>query len=197
VNCPVRVAVVDSGSNLYDAIAGGLPLAGVDLQDSLGHGTAVAATILDQNPALKLYIVRIFAERLACHVELLARAIDWCAANRMDVANLSMGTQDHGHAAVLQAAVDEASRRGTLVVSAYGWYPGALAGAIAVDEDRTCPYGEVRSRLVRGRRILTAPGASAGGRMHGISFAVANATAAIVRLLSGGASKEHVLDLFV
>ncbi len=170
----LRIAVVDSGINPRLArIAGGVSLTGGDLDDRVGHGTAVAAAILERAPDVELYAVKIFDRTLACDLDRLVCALAWCGQNHIDIVNLSIGTADPSHAGALAEAVSQLK---ATVVSAYGWLPGNLDGVVAVDEDRTCPPGECRSRVIDSRRILVCSGASPEGALRGVSFAVANAT---------------------
>jgi hypothetical protein len=92
----MRIAIVDSGIFAnhphVGEIAGGVSFAGEDFVDRLGHGTAVAGAILEKAPDAQLYAVKIFDRRLSTKFEVLAQALDWCAENRMDIVNLSIGT---------------------------------------------------------------------------------------------------------
>lgn len=206
----MRVAVVDSGINSshprISSVAGSFVLAGDDDQDRVGHGTAVAATILEHAAAhLELYSVKIFDRTLACRIDLLVRAIEWCANNAIYLANLSVGTPNPSHAGPLARAVEQARSAGVIVVSAHGWLPGNLDGVIAVDEDRTCPRDKFRMRKVNGRSILACSGRPPAGDLKGISFAVANATGLLAGALGtaetlrreGSLEAGNLLDLLI
>ena len=204
----VRVAVVDSGIHAANPHIGGSRVSGVrilpdgdvdaDFVDRIGHGTAVAAAILDKAPGIELVAVRVFDRTLATSAEVLARGISWAAGHGARLINLSLGTSNPARAAVLGAAVEAAVVAGAIVVSAFesdgvAWLPGSMPNAVGVTLDATCD----RHALVMtadGTRGSVRFGASAYPRpiegvpvernLSGISFAVANVTGFLARLLS-------------
>jgi hypothetical protein len=111
--------------------------------------------------------------------------------------NLSLGTTNAEHAALLADALAYAESRGTRVVSAYEahdarWLPGALAGAIgvigdaeidreAMDSLGDSPFGTSPVRASVYPRPI--PGVPRERNLSGISFAVANASGFLARLL--------------
>jgi subtilisin family serine protease len=119
----VRIAVVDSGIHAAHPHVGGIA-GGVafdpdgreadDCLDRLGHGTAVAAAIREKAPGAEIFAVKVFHDTLATGVSQLVRAIDWAAARRIELVNLSLGTANPEHEAVLRSAVERAARAGTL-----------------------------------------------------------------------------------
>ena len=203
----VRVAVVDSG--VYAAhphvqgVAGGVSLvtdpASGDYIDRHGHGTAVAAAIRDQAPAVELFAIKVFDRTLATSASTLERAIEWAAAQCMDLVNLSLGTTTAEHAGRLQEAVRAARRAGAVVVAAADQggmpsLPGALEGVVAVSLDWTCDRREIVVESADGGVILVRasgyprpiPGVPPERNLRGISFAVANASGVIARHLGAG-----------
>ena len=78
----IRVAVVDSGVHPTNPHIGGAAVTGVrifadgemdaDFVDRIGHGTAVAAAILEKAPEVDLVAVRVFDRTLATSAEVLA-----------------------------------------------------------------------------------------------------------------------------
>lgn len=190
----MKIAVIDSGVHAghphINGIAGGVAMVGDDLIDRIGHGTAVAAAIREKAPEAELYAVKVFDAKLACRIDALIQAIDWCAGNKIDIANLSLGTQNEAHAEPLREAVERARAAGTMIVAAWQWWPGRLDQAIAVDLDWSCPRDQYRTRVENGRTIIMAsgyprpiPGVAPDRNLSGISFAVANVTG----LLASGA----------
>lgn len=193
-----RVAIIDSGIHAahphIGGISGGVAIAPDgsetdDYIDRLGHGTAVAAVIREKVPDAELFAVKVFDRKLSTDIHTLTRAIRWCAENGMRWVNLSLGTANAAHAALLQQAVDDAARAGSTIVSAFEndgvpWLPGSLPGTIPVLLDWDCPREECRvQQLADGRTIYRAsgyprpiPGVSPGRNLKGISFAVANVT---------------------
>jgi len=199
----VRVAVVDSGIHAghphVGEVAGGIHIHGDlstdgDWIDRLGHGTAVAAAIREKAPAVELLAVRVFDRALSTSAAVLARAIDWSAEQGASFINLSLGTRNPEHAAILQAALDDAAQRGARVVSAsrhegVDWFPGSLPGAVGVVLDWDCPREEIRPQATPdGRQVYAAsgyprpiPGVPPERNLKGISFAVANVTGVLSR----------------
>lgn len=216
----VRVVVVDSGVHAahphVGGVAGGLTMGSDgseadDYVDWLGHGTAVTAAIKEKAPGAELFAVKVFGDRLATRCGALVRAIEWAAEHEARLVNLSLGTSNPAHEARLAAAVTRAAERGALVVSArrsdgVRWLPGSIPGAIGVLLDWSCPRHSVRlgtdhtgvpGFLASGfpRPI---PGVSPARNLGGISFAVANVTGVLARLVEaepevGGAGQVFEL----
>ena len=199
----VLVAVVDSG------VANGHPHVGVvargvrigadgsedqDFADRIGHGTAVAAAIRDKAPGAELLAVRIFERELVTTAEVLARGIMRAADLGARLVNLSLGTANPAHRAVLEAAVRYAAERGALVVTALEvdgvpMLPGAIDGVMGVRLDWECPRHTVTIATdPRGQAVASAsgyprpiPGVPPERNLKGISFAVANVTGVLAR----------------
>ena len=204
----VRIAVVDSGIHPANPHIGTTQLSGVrilpdgevdgDFLDRIGHGTAVAAAIVEKAPGIDLIAVRVFDRTLATSAEVLARGISWAAQHGARLINLSLGTSNASRAAVLSAAVEEAVAAGAIVVSAYetdgvAWLPGTLPNTVGVILDPTCDRhdlvmaaGRAPGKLVFGASAYPRPieGVPVERNLSGISFAVANVTGFLARLLS-------------
>lgn len=201
----VKVAVIDTGIHAdhphVGGISGGIGFdqegrATDDLQDRLGHGTAVAAAIREKAPAVALLAVKVFDRRLVTTGVALVEGIRWAIAQQVHLINLSLGTTNEAHRDVLVAAVAEAEAAGALVVAAAPqpdatWLPGALPGVIAVDVDWMCPRDECHGAIDdEGRVRLRAsgyprpiPGVPVDQNVSGLSFAVANASGFIALVL--------------
>ena len=202
----VTVAVIDSGVNVehphVGRVAGGVRIAlsgetEEDYVDRLGHGTAVFAAIQEKAPGAELYAVRVFTDRLKTSVRALVAAIDWAAQRRVRVVNLSLGTLREEHAAMLEAAVGRLGGGGGIVVAAetaggQRWWPGSLPGAVGVAMDEDMPRGCVAVGGGGGGGVVGAapyprpiPGVPRERNLSGISFAVANVTGMLARVLEG------------
>ncbi len=201
----VRIAVVDSGVHAMHphvgGVAGGVAIgrdgaATGDHLDRLGHGTAVAAVVKEKAPEAELLAVRVFHDRLATSCDALVRAVEWAAEHRARLVNLSLGTANPAHEARLAEAVARATREGALVVAAresdgVRWLPGSLPGAVGVLLEWDCPRHALRleSRPEGTPAFLASgfprpiPGVSPARNLAGVSFAVANATGVLARLL--------------
>ena len=79
-----------------------------DYLDRLGHGTAVAATIIEKAPDIELYAVKVFEKELATGGDALVAAMDWAIEHQMQVINLSLGTSNLELEVQLQAVVERA-----------------------------------------------------------------------------------------
>jgi subtilisin family serine protease len=203
----IRVAVIDSGVHQshphVGGVAGGIAIhadgqLSDDFVDRIGHGTAVMAAIREKAPAAQCYAVRIFDTRLSASGATLVAAIDWAIGAGMDIVNLSLGTTNAAHTAAFSNAVARARTRGVAIVSARDdegvqWLPGSLPGVVAVQADWECPRDQFRVAHVNGRPVFRAsgfarpiPGVDPRRNLHGISFAVANVSGFLARVLARG-----------
>jgi hypothetical protein len=201
----VRVAVVDSGiapgHPHVGSVGGGVCLICEadrtgEYRDRHGHGTAVAAVIRQKAEDAELLGVKVFDRELSTSAELLARAIRWAADHRAHVINLSLGTPNERHREGLSSAMQHATRCGALVVGALEsdgqlLFPGSLPGAVAVRLDPECPRDELIVEDAATLRVRASgyprpiPGVPPERNLFGISFAVANTTGFLARLLEG------------
>lgn len=199
----MRIGVIDSGvfaSHPHvNGVAGGVAIAPDgreenDYTDRLGHGTAVTAVIREKAPEAQIFAVKIFHDSLATRIEPLIAALDWCTRNEMDLVNLSLGTSNPAHAALLLEAVSRLRAQGRLLIAAgeddgVRWLPGSLPGVVAVELDWNCPRDEYRTGTRADGTIVhrasgfprPAPGISAERNLKGLSFAVANVTGLLAR----------------
>ena len=202
VGAGVSIAVIDSGVNPNHPhvgdVAGAvrIELTGsrsADYVDRMGHGTAVYAAIQEKAKGADLHAVRVFDDKLSTSTRALVAAIHWAAEQRVMLANLSLGTAKTGHALALGEAVAKLSEVGGVVVAAaesdgQRWWPGSLDGAIGVVMDPECPRDciELRHGHFAGSPFhRPIPGVPPERNLNGISFAVANVTGVLARLLEG------------
>ena len=145
----VRVAVLDSGLDLYSEIE---PAGVVDLvetenangDDMTGHGTAVAGIlaapcdgsgIVGIADAADVYIVRVLDAHNEAPLSRILRALDWCIEQDMDVVNMSFGTTQYS--ALLHNQIRRAADAGVLLVASAGngettEYPARFADVLSV-----------------------------------------------------------------
>lgn len=200
----VLVAVIDSGVHTAHphvrGVSGGVGI-GEDgtlvneYVDRLGHGTAVAAAIREKAPDADILVIKVFWRTLATDVATLVRAIDEAATRGAAVINLSLGTADMRHRAVLEAAVARARARGAIVVAAHDdegvrWLPGCLDHAVGVHANWTCAREAYCVAVADQRPVIAAsayprdiPGVPRERNVNGVSFAVANASGFVARAL--------------
>ena len=203
---PVSVAVIDSGVNVphphLPSVSGGVAFdlrgqESADYLDRLGHGTAAAAAIHEKAPEAEIFAVKVFDRELATTVSTLVRAIDWASERGTRLINLSLGTPNAFRAPELAPAVERAVARGSILVSAYEhdgqtWFPGSMPGVVGVVIDVQQPREHVVAAGLGSRIALRAspyprpiPGVPPERNLQGISFAVANATGVLARVLVG------------
>jgi hypothetical protein len=218
----VRIAVVDSGVQpghphvLHGQLAAGVAIDAEGLvaggvaadEDGLGHGTAVTAAIQERAPGAVIVPVRIFGSALRATPLALAGAIDWSVDQGVAIINLSLGSTNAAHQALLGRAVERAVRAGVAVVAARtaqgcACLPGSLPGVLGVELDWDCPRtglrwlgGEVRAFAAAGypRPI---PGVPQARNLHGISFAVAAASGLAACHWPGAAPESGRVDALV
>jgi subtilisin family serine protease len=201
----VRIAIVDSGVHAahphVGGVAGGVAIdedgeERADFVDRLGHGTAVTAAVHDLAPEAQLLAVRVFERRLSTSVAALVGGIRWAIRHEAQIVNLSLGAAREAHERELSEVVAEAVARGVLLVAAAAegdvrWLPGSLPGVLGVRVDWRC----TRDTLAavddeRGRTVVRAsgypraiPGVPPERNLKGVSFAVANTSGLVARLL--------------
>jgi subtilisin family serine protease len=185
----MKIAIIDSGIHPghphVGAIAGGVEITltgeGNDAIDRLGHGTAVAGAIREKVPDAELYAVKVFDRRLRANVGVILRALAWCRERDMDLVNLSLGTENPDHRQAFVEAIGD-----LLVVSAANVLPGSLPGVIGVGPDPDCPRDVFRYHdgvFYASPYPRAIPGVPADRNLHGTSFAVANMTGLVARVL--------------
>ena len=194
MSLPVRIGVLDSGvcrthphvGKIVDGITITADGAMAGYEDTLGHGTAVAAVIHHLNPEANLVAVKIFDRKLATSLPVVIRAIDWCLEHDIQIINLSLGTLNPEHRSAFEDAVARTRQAGAVIVSALEMsgtaaLPGSLEGVIGVME--AAEY-QVNHRY--GKLVYTAPpfprdipGVPRDRNLSGVSFAVARVSAQI------------------
>lgn len=166
-------------------------------EDLLGHGTAVAATILDLSAVARVLSIRVFHDTPRAPVDRVIAAFRRALEFSPAVVNLSLGTSDPFEAEKWKEPLEIARRAEVTVVapaSDFGSpsYPGLFPGVVAVCADpnvsRAAP---VRRRHGAREFVFASPfprpieGLERSMNLAGISFATANASAAIVDLRLG------------
>jgi hypothetical protein len=178
------------------------PLDG-DTVDRLGHGTAVAAAIRDIAPGTTLIVGKIFDRSLVTNAVVLARGIDWAVERQARIINLSLGTANPAHAAALGESVAHAAAAGAIVVSAREsggvvWLPGSIEGVASVVSDSSLERDELE---IDERGCAAAPyprpipGVPRERNLSGVSFAVANVSGFLARLLEGREDLQRLDDV--
>jgi len=187
----MKIAIIDSGIHPghphVGEIAGGVQIAlageSQDTIDRLGHGTAVAGAIREKVRDAELYAVKVFDRRLTANIGVILRALEWCRDHRMDLVNLSLGTENPAHRDAFLRVLGD----GLLVVSAANVLPGSLSEVIGVAPNPDCPRDVFRYHagvFYASPYPRPIPGVPVTRNLRGISFAVANMTGLVARALS-------------
>ena len=186
----MKIAIIDSGIHAghphVGEIAGAVEITiageGIDAIDRLGHGTAVAGAIREKLPDAELYAVKVFDRRLTANIGVILRALEWCRQHEMDLINLSLGTENAAHReSFVRVLADD-----LLVVSPAHVLPGSLPGVIGVAPDLDCPRDVFRyhSGVFHASPYpRPIPGVPFERNLQGVSFAVANMTGMVARVL--------------
>ena len=208
----IRVAVIDSGVHAshphVGGVAGGIGIdehgtAHDDFVDRLGHGTAVAAAIREKAPAAELIAIKIFDRELASTAAALVAACEQALAMHARIINLSLGTRNADHEDALAEVVGRVRDAGAILIAAgeqdgIRWLPGSIRGAWAVTLDWAVPRERCRlERLDANGAVFHAsgyprpiPGVPPERNLKGLSFAVANVTGTVARLLADDAAGD-------
>jgi subtilisin family serine protease len=172
--------------------------------DRLGHGTAVAAAIHDLAPGATLIVGKIFDRTLTTNANVLARGIEWAVSRGARLVNLSLGTANPVHRERLSDAVASAAAKGTIVVCAgetngVQWLPGSLPGVVSVTANGQLERNEVivgPTGFIAAPYPRAIPGVPKERNLSGVSFAVANVTGILARLLEGRPDLRNTDELF-
>ena len=210
----IRVAVIDSGVHAthphVGSVAGGMGIDDTgtihdDYVDRLGHGTAVAAAIREKAPDAEIFAIKVFDRELAATGQALVTACEQALALNAHVVNMSLGTQNAEHEQALAAVVGRLRESGAVVIAAgeqagIRWLPGSLLGVWSVSLDWTVPRGACRiDRLNQTGASFRAcgfprpiPDVPPERNLQGLSFAVANVTGIVAKLLADDDSGDAV-----
>lgn len=180
------VAVIDTGIDYNHEFFKNRIIGGYDLyyyddyaEDTDGHGTHVASTVIDvasSNDNVKVMPLKVFANGAdSCSSTTVAEAIRYAADHGADVINLSLGGQHRSE--IEQQAIDYANSKNVAVVAAAGneslnleitpYSPGGLDGVITVSAMTKDKNLASFSNYGNGVVEFTAPGVSIKGAQMG------------------------------
>ena len=206
----VMVAVLDTGVDLaHPAFAGALADPGdwYDFVDEdgvpdepqgdgasgagFGHGTAVAALVLQVAPRATLLPLRVLDAEGVGDLAMLLRAVDHAVERGAHVLNMSLGALDDSDA--LRALVDHAASRGVFVVASAGnTGDHRITFPAAIDDDLTVGVGSVDAEDVKsdfstfGEHLtMVAPGEALWTAFPGEAAAHWSGTSMAAPLVSG------------
>ena len=213
----IRIAVIDSGVHASHPHVGGIG-GGVgvdehgglhgDYVDRLGHGTAVTAAIREKAPAAEIFSIKVFDRELAATGAALVAACEYALTLPAHLVNLSLGTQNTDHEPALRDVVTRLRDRGAIVIAAgdqdgVRWLPGSIEGVWSVALDWRVPRDTMKiDRLSqRGGSFRASgfprpiPGLPPEKNLKGLSFAVANVTGIVARVMTEAAMDDPIAAL--
>jgi subtilisin family serine protease len=215
----VRVAVIDSGVHAshphVQGVAGGVCIddAGAesnDFVDRLGHGTAVTAVIREKAPAAEIFAIKVFDRDLTTTGGALVAALQWARRHDARLVNLSLGTTNPAHEPALTREVDAANQAGIVIVAAAAeperrWLPGSLPSVVSVTMDMSLPRDVCELTVERNGSVTAKacgyprpiPGVAPERNLMGLSFAVANVSGLIARVLENVPQNKGIGDALV
>lgn len=188
------VAVIDTGIDYDHEIFSGRIYNGYDFyfndkycEDTQGHGTHVASTVIDVaggNKNIKVMPLKVFGHEDSCSSSTVAEAIKYATDNGANVINLSLGGQHRSE--VEQEAIDYANSRNVTVVASAGnesldlehneYSPGGLNGVITVSNVTQNLTLSGSSNYGHGVVEFGAPGTNIKGAKVGGGYCVKSGT---------------------
>jgi hypothetical protein len=171
----------------------------LSVDDSTGHGTAVAELVAKKHPGLNVYVLKLFNVESQCTITDLIDALEFVTLNnKYSVINMSFGitTYDDPEQVIrLQTLCDELTEQGSILVSAFD-----NEGSISYPAYFDCVIGVDTSKIARNKSeyeyaensIVNVRGFGANQKVAwkdpqytivgGTSFACANITNIIISL---------------
>ena len=157
-------------------------------EDTLGHGTAAAAAILDLAPGTELHSIQIFREHPGCPCEVVIEALERALDLEPALINLSLGTTRQSWRKELETPIARARSAGVEIISpaAHGGLPslpGSLPGVTGVLMDAGLDRGAPELRPSGSTQLWYAsphprdlPNLPRTANLAGVSMAAANLT---------------------
>ena len=198
----VRVVLIDSGVNVthphirelgevhaaYAVDASGELTEGLEQADTLGHGTAAAAAILDLAPGTELHSIQVFRDQPVCPFQVVIQALERALDLEPELINLSLGTTQQSWRGELEDPITRAVSAGVAILSpaAHGGLPslpGCLPGVTGVLMDADLERGAPELRVSGSTELWYAsphprdlPNLPRTANLAGVSMACANLT---------------------
>ena len=203
----IEIAIIDSGINPWHShvqgVAGGISfhletsgkvVEGIDFNDELGHGTAIAGVIRERNSQARIYAVKIFHQILESPAALLVAALQWAINKRVNIIHLSLGTEQHEYREDLRQLCYDAIKKDIVIIAAaraseHQVFPAIFDEVIGVYWNHECENGSLiynpESTVEFGAygRPRALPGMPQELNFSGSSFAAAHVTAMAADLL--------------
>lgn len=219
---PIDVGIVDSGICMEHPRLQGVELRGSvsflqggegthvvqgsDLHDEIGHGTAVASIVTDGNN-VRLFSIKLFDDELSCTEDAMLAALTYLERQRCcQVVNISAGLIGLERTSELNRLCENLTSAGCYLIAAFDnaggiAYPAAFDSVIGVSSGDECirageiefVEGQIVNILGRGGARRVAWRRSRYNFAGGTSFASAEVTQLVCRLLASGVSSRREL----
>ena len=183
----------------------------LSIQDSYGHGTAVADLVTRNHQDLNVYILKLFDSDTTCALSDLIAALEFVVnGNKYQVINMSFGItafQAVDQIAHLQSLCDVLTKQGSVLVTAFDnlgavSYPACFDSVIGVDCSRNARNKSEYEYIQNS--IVTIKGYGANQKVAwkdlqytiagGTSFACANISNHIISLIKSHTSRDAVMN---
>lgn len=118
----------------------------LEIEDTIGHGTAIFYAIWKENKAAKILIVKVFDKYADISAELLVNVLKYINKNYWGaIINLSFGINYYEANDELKEICEAIINRGSIIVAAFAndgsiSYPAAYANVIGVDISLNCQH---------------------------------------------------------
>lgn len=156
----IKIAIIDSGLNInhskidsnkitngyhlkYDEISDNIIISS-DINDSIGHGTAIYKIIETLVPDAEITIIKIFDNELTINQTAFEKIMQYIVNNfEFHVINLSLGVVECESTDNLYSVCNNITEKGTIIVSAFDnlgaiSFPAAFDNVIGVDISYSC-----------------------------------------------------------
>lgn len=173
--------------------------------DTLGHGTAICDILLHHAPRLRLYNAQVFDARGVTTAAVVAAAIDWLVAQKVDMINLSLGLAYDRE--ILRRACERAVAANIILIASspaqgQAVYPSSYAGIIRATGDARCDVADIsfldskQADFGGCPRPINAP-PNQPPRLGGASLGTAHISGQAAAYLQSGGAKKTLRDWLV
>ncbi len=127
---PVKVAILDSGSNI--SYREGISFIDTSVKDYNGHGTLMASIVKEICPEAELYIIKVAGkDGLVMNENAVIMGLEWAISKGVNVINMSLRLKGSER---LHALIKKAFQNGITVIAAAGNNTTRM-GKLAVERD--------------------------------------------------------------
>ncbi|WP_342481446.1 S8 family serine peptidase [Paenibacillus sp. FSL L8-0340] len=153
IKAKVKIAVIDDGVNEYllgESVVQQLIFNDdfttetytIDSPERITHGTVCAGIIKLYYPDIQIYSLKILSDTLSGNIQKLYSALEWCVQNRIQVANVSLGSHSSADLSATQKVINKVAGQGLVIVSAasnhgYITYPASFSNVIGVKREES------------------------------------------------------------